>query len=168
MPIWTPWSPTWMTKHLDFSANKVGRWSIRCHQKFFNFCDERRDQNKRRCYPSIAKDYSEIKGKSSIENKFEPPHDKPTKWPVRPAKTQLSLDIRPVWSESSLCAQCVAKDPRFLHADSEDSDQSGLMARMIWVFAGHTCHFVGFVMRQLRWKWQAKSRRSNPGSTNAP
>ena len=23
---------------------------------------------------------------------------------VRPAKTQISLDIRPVWSESSLCA----------------------------------------------------------------
>ena len=33
--------------------------------------------------------------------------------------------IRPVWSESLLCAQCVAKDPSFLHADSEDSDQTG-------------------------------------------
>ena len=39
---------------------------------------------------------------------------------VRPAKTQISLGIRPVWSESSLCAQWVAKDPSFLHADSED------------------------------------------------
>ena len=39
---------------------------------------------------------------------------------VRPAKTQISLGIRPVWSESSLPAQCVAKDPRFRHADSED------------------------------------------------
>ena len=27
---------------------------------------------------------------------------KPTKWPVRPAKTQISLGICPVWSESSL------------------------------------------------------------------
>ena len=36
---------------------------------------------------------------------------KPTKWPVRPAKTQISLGIRPVWSESLLCAQWVAKDP---------------------------------------------------------
>ena len=27
---------------------------------------------------------------------------KPTKWHVRPAKTQISLGIRPVWSESSL------------------------------------------------------------------
>ena len=48
---------------------------------------------------------------------------------VRPAKTQISLGIRPVWSESSLCAQWIAKDPSFLHADSED---------WIWVFAGRT------------------------------
>ena len=30
---------------------------------------------------------------------------KPTKWHVRPAKTQVSLGIRPVWSESSLSAK---------------------------------------------------------------
>ena len=29
---------------------------------------------------------------------------KPTKWHVHPAKTQISLGIRPVWSESSLSA----------------------------------------------------------------
>ena len=29
---------------------------------------------------------------------------------VRPAKTQISLGIRPVWSESLLCAQWVAKE----------------------------------------------------------
>ena len=70
---------------------------------------------------------------------------KHTKWHVRPAKTQISLGIRPVWSESSLCAQWVAKDQSILPADSEDSDQSGRMPRLIWVFAGRTCHFVGFV-----------------------
>ena len=48
---------------------------------------------------------------------------------MRPAKTQISLGIRPVWSESSLCAQWVAKDPSFLHADSEDSDQTGRMRK---------------------------------------
>ena len=42
---------------------------------------------------------------------------------VRPAKTQNSLGIHPFGSESSLYAQWVAKDPRFLHADSEDSGQ---------------------------------------------
>ena len=71
-----------------------------------------------------------------------------TKW-LRPSKTQISLGICPVWSESLLCTQWVAKDPNFLHADSEDSDQTGRMPRLIWVFAGRTCHFVGFVMRRL-------------------
>ena len=50
---------------------------------------------------------------------------------------------------TSLCAQWVAKDPSFLPADSEDSDLTGWMRRLIWVFAGRTCHFVGFVMRRL-------------------
>ena len=70
---------------------------------------------------------------------------------VRPAKTQISLGIRPVWSESSLCTQWVAKGPSYLHADSENSDQTGQMPRLIWVFARRTCHFVGFVIRRLKW-----------------
>ena len=69
---------------------------------------------------------------------FEPPHDKTNKVAVRPAKTQISLGIRLVWSESSLCAESVAKDPRFLPADSEDSGQTGRMPRLIRVFAGRT------------------------------
>ena len=81
--------------------------------------------------------------------KSEPPHDKTNKMTAHPAKTQISLGIHPVRSESSLCAQWVAKDSSFLHADSEDSDQTGRMPRLILVFAGRTCHFVGFVMRRL-------------------
>ena len=38
----------------------------------------------------------------------------------------------------------VAKDPNQLHADSEDSDQTGRMPRLIFVLAGHIGHFVGF------------------------
>ena len=53
------------------------------------------------------------------------------KMTVRPTKTQISLGIRPVWSESLLCAQWVAKDTSFLHVDSEDSDQTGRMPRLI-------------------------------------
>ena len=71
------------------------------------------------------------------KNTYEPRHDKTNKMNVCPAKTQISLGIRPVWSESSLCAQWVAKNLRFLHADSEDSDQTVRMPRLIWVFAGH-------------------------------
>ena len=69
---------------------------------------------------------------------FEPPHVKTNKMTVRPAKTQISLGIRPVWSESSLCAQWIAKETSFLNADSEDSGQTGRMPRLIWVFAGRT------------------------------
>ena len=35
-----------------------------------------------------------------------------------------------------------------LHADSEDSDQTGRMTRLTWVFAGRRDHFVGFVVRR--------------------
>ena len=70
---------------------------------------------------------------------------------VRPAKTQISLGIRPSWSETSLCAEWVAKDPSFLHADSEDwSDWADAQADLSLLWA-HT-HFVGFVMRQLIYK----------------
>ena len=57
---------------------------------------------------------------------------------VRTVKTQISFGIRPVWSEFSLCVQWVAMDPRFLRADSGDSDQTGRTPRLIWVFAGPT------------------------------
>ena len=71
---------------------------------------------------------------------------KPTKWHVHPGKTHISLGIHPVWSESSLCDQWVAKDPSFLHADSEDSDQTRQMPRLIWVFTGRT-----FILLVLSW-----------------
>ena len=76
---------------------------------------------------------------------------KPTYWHVRPAKTRISLGIRPVWSESSLCAQWVVKDPSFLHADSEDSDQTGRMPRLIWVFAGCTVTLLVLSCRGSCW-----------------
>ena len=53
-------------------------------------------------------------------------------------KTQISLGIHPVWSESLLSAQWLAKGSVLLQADSEDSDQTGRMRRLIWVFAGRT------------------------------
>ena len=71
-----------------------------------------------------------------------------TKWSVRPAKTQISLGIRPVCSEPSLCIQWVAKNPTFLHVDSEDwSDWADAQADLSLRWA-HS-HFVGFVMRWL-------------------
>ena len=71
---------------------------------------------------------------------------KPAKWPVRPAKTQISLGIRPIWSASSLSTW---RNLGFLAshwAHSEDSDLTGRVSRPIRVFTGPTCHFVGFAM----------------------
>ena len=73
---------------------------------------------------------------------------KPTKW-LSPAKTQISLGIRPVWSESSLSAGRKLGSLATHWAHGEDSDQTGRMSRLIWVFAGRTGHIVGFVMRWL-------------------
>ena len=77
----------------------------------------------------------------------EPWHDKTNNMAVRPVKTQISLGIRPVWSEYLLCAQWVAKDPSFLHMDSEDSDQTGQMPRLIWVFTGRTATLLVLTCR---------------------
>ena len=57
---------------------------------------------------------------------------------VRPAKTQISLGIRPVWSESSLSAWRKLGSLATHWAHSEDSDQTGRMPRLTWVFAGRT------------------------------
>ena len=76
---------------------------------------------------------------------------KPTKWHVRPAKARISLGIHPVWSESSLSAWRKLGSLATHWAHSKDSDQTGRMPRLIWVFAGRTCHFVGFVTRQFKW-----------------
>ena len=70
-----------------------------------------------------------------FQNIFELLH---YKTPVRPAKTQISLGIRPVWSESSLSAWRKLGFLAAHWADSEDSDQIGRMPRLIWVYAGRT------------------------------
>ena len=71
---------------------------------------------------------------------------KPTKW-LCPAKDQSGHP--PSLIRVFVYVQWVPKDPSFLHADTEGSDQTGRMSRLIWVFAGRTCYFVGFVMKRL-------------------
>ena len=67
---------------------------------------------------------------------YEPWHDKTNKMSVRPAKTQISLGIRPIWSESSLSAWRNLGRLATHWAHSEDSIQTGRIPRLIWVFAG--------------------------------
>ena len=75
-----------------------------------------------------------------------------TKWHLRLAKTQISLGICPVWSESSLSAQWVAKDPMFLHADSKEAER---MPRLICLRWAHVpfcwfCRVVAHYMESSR------------------
>ena len=46
---------------------------------------------------------------SFLTKLIELPHDKTNKMTVLPVKTRISLGIRPVWLESSLCAKLMAK-----------------------------------------------------------
>ena len=79
----------------------------------------------------------------------EPTRDKTNKWHVRPAKTQISLGIRPVWSESSLSARRKLESLATHWAHSEDwSDWVDAQADLSLRWA-HS-HFVGFVMRRLK------------------
>ena len=94
---------------------------------------------------------------------------KQTKCSEHPAKTQIRLGGSaqcPVWSEPSLCAQWIAKDPRYIHADGEDSDQTGRMLRLIWVFTGRIYHFIGFVMLRLILSGSQKSKQSEVSWVN--
>ena len=77
-------------------------------------------------------------GRFSMPDMTEPRHDKTNNVAVRPAKTQISRGIRPVWSESSLLAWRKLGSLASYWAHSEDSDQTGQMPRLIWVFAGCT------------------------------
>ena len=86
---------------------------------------------------------------------IEPPHDKTNKVTVRPAKTQISLGIRPVWSVFTVRM----KKPWSLDthgAHSEDFDQSGRMPRLIGVFADMPfywfCHDAAH-LSFVRQKW---------------
>ena len=76
------------------------------------------------CYMYSDKYGTIRKKKKKKKKKNEPRHDKTNKMSVRPAKTQIDQSLR--------CAlKWVAKDPRFLYADSEDSEQTWRMPRLI-------------------------------------
>ena len=91
--------------------------------------------------------------------KYEPPHDKTNKISVRPAKSQISLGICPVWSESSPGAQWVGKDPSFLHADRKDwsdwaDDQADLSLRWAHMPFCWFCHEAAHI-------WNRKAEKTD-------
>ena len=91
---------------------------------------------------------------------------KPNSVAVRTAKTQISLGIRPVWSESSLSAWRKFGTLAAQWAHNEDSDQTGRMPRLIWVFAGRTltcwfCHVAAhFAFAYLEYFQEQKANKN--------
>ena len=83
---------------------------------------------------------------------YELPHDKTNKM------TCAQRRLRSAWAsaqsdQSSLSAWRKLGSLATHWAHSEDSDQTGRMPRLIWVFAGRTCQFVGFLTRRLLSRW---------------
>ena len=75
---------------------------------------------------------------------------KPTEWHLCPAKTQISLGIHPVWSESSLSAWRKLRSLATHWVHREDSDQTGQMPRLIRLGRAHLsfclfCHLAAYL-----------------------
>ena len=104
-------------------------------------------ENKRFCIPAIFL-------KSELLNKIYAlswSFSKYTQW--KWASTWPNLQngmcaqrrLRSAWASESLLLTWRKLGSLATHwAHSKDSDQTGQMPRLIWVFAGCTCHFVGF------------------------
>ena len=71
---------------------------------------------------------------------------KPIKMACAPREDSDQPGQCPVWSESLLSARRKLASLATLWMNSEDSDQTGWMPRLIWVFAGHT-----FILSVLSW-----------------
>ena len=92
---------------------------------------------------------------------IEPPHDQTDKMAYVPseASDQPGHPPRLIRVFTSVWRKLGSLATHWAH--SEDSDQTGRMPMLIWVFAGRTCHFVGFDVRsstymstsgkQIRW-----------------
>ena len=84
--------------------------------------------------------YFEIYKRLNYQTWFEPRHDKTN-----------NKSVRPDWSESSLSAWKTIGSYATHWGHSEDSDQTGRIPGLIWVFAGRTValFFLGFVLLWL-------------------
>ena len=88
------------------------------------------------------------------EARQNPQNDLCTQSRLRSARAFAQSD------QSSLGALCVGKDPMLLYADSEYSDQTGQILRLIWVFTGRISHCVGSVMLRLIWHCHDRTHTS--------
>ena len=91
----------------------------------------------------VSKAIVETSAPDKIKVEIELEHDRTYKMACVPSKDSNQPGHLPSLI-SLLCTQWVVQDPNFLHADSEDSDQTGRMPRLIWVFTGRTCPLFSF------------------------
>ena len=78
---------------------------------------------------------------------------KPTARLVWPGKTQISLCIHAVWSESSMISCVFYSLGAIQRGIQENLCNTGWMYRLIWVFAGHTGLIVDFVVPWLKFQF---------------
>ena len=75
---------------------------------------------------------------------------KPTKWLCAQQRLRSAWASAQSDQASLLCTWRNLGSLATHLAPWEDSDQTGQLPRLKWVFAGRTCHFVGFVVRWLK------------------
>ena len=91
-----------------------------------------------------------------------------TFWHVRPTKTQISLRIRAVCSESSLSAWRNLVSLAIQNTPSEGSDQTAWMRRLIWIFTGCICSKLRCrTLRFIRF-WRLQTSVREPVSRKWP
>ena len=82
---------------------------------------------------------------------YMPPHDKTDKMIYAPSKDSDQPGHPPSLIRVFAVHSMGNSGPKVSSCGQRRlwSDQTGLMPRLIWVFVGCTCHFVGFVVRRL-------------------
>ena len=131
---WSDWA--------DAQADLSLRWA---HMPFCRFCRALAHNSNYKIFPSsVDQMRRDLYWNNDIWHSQRT--TKPTIRHVWPSKTQISfLCIRAVWWESSLIA-CASYSLRAI-IRGINRCHTGLMHRLIWIFAGHTGLIVGFVVR---------------------
>ena len=86
---------------------------------------------------------------------------KPTKWPMRPAKTQISLGIRPVWSESLLSTLSAQQRLIRLHGCPDWSDFSLGAQSLCWF-----CCEAAHIWEKFQTTWKHNTKKAKKGDEN--
>ena len=100
MSVWVLILFTSWPAYTTFKSKKITHKSTEKYSTHFYFPKQQHTNNL-----SIVINHRKTKAKRLERQHLSRLMTKPTKWSVRPAKSQISLGIRPVWSESSQCAQ---------------------------------------------------------------